>query len=130
MRTCGDRTGTAKPEFAHCDDHARPGKRGRNHQRRCGVRARAGSDVRYAVGCIISRAHGVWVGRGFAGVAGRRATDSTVDSRRSTAPPTTLAATRAATPRGHGFSVTTAIGIGLVVALALGALWRSRGRRR
>jgi len=44
--------------------------------------------------------------------------------------PTTLAATRDATPRGHGFSVTTAIGIGLVVALALGALWRSRGRRR
>lgn len=44
--------------------------------------------------------------------------------------PTTLTAARAATPRARGFSVTTAIGIALVVALALGALWRSRGRRR
>ena len=44
--------------------------------------------------------------------------------------PTTLAATRDTTPRARGFSVTTAIGIALVGALALGALWRSRGRRR
>ena len=89
--------------------------------------ARVGSDSRHAVGCGISCGvrRRLGVGRSIAGAPGPAAACTSGGRCRRRW-------RRLARPRREAadFRSQRPIGIALVVALAFGALWRSRGRRR